>query len=46
MESLGAKMEKLGAAGERVKASLIDSESFGGVIDILTTGTNLLSTFI
>ena len=46
MESLGAKMEKLGAAGERVKASLIDSESFGGIIDILTTGTNLLSNFI
>ena len=46
MESLGAKMEKLGAAGERVKASLIDSESFGAVIDLLTTGTNLLGTFI
>ena len=46
MESLGAKMEQLGAAGERVKASLIDSESFGAVIDLLTTGTNLLGTFI
>jgi len=46
LESLGAKMEQLGAAGERVKASLIDSESFGNVIDLLTTGTNLLGTFI
>ena len=46
LESLGAKMEQLGAAGERVKASLIDSESFGNVIDLLTTGTNLLGAFI
>lgn len=46
LESLGAKMEQLGAAGERVKASLIDSESFGNVIELLTTGTNLLGTFI
>lgn len=46
LESLGAKMEQLGAAGERVKASLIDSESFGNVIELLTTGTNLLGGFI
>ena len=46
LESLGAKMEQLGAAGERVKASLIDSESFGNVIELLTTRTNLLGTFI
>ena len=46
LESLGAKMEQLGAAGERVKASLIDSESFGNVIELLTTGTNLLGNFI
>lgn len=46
LESLGAKMEQLGAAGERVKASLIDSESFGNVIELLTTGTNLLGSFI
>ena len=39
-------MEQLGAAGERVKASLIDSDSFKGVIDLLTTGTNLLGSFI
>lgn len=46
LESLGAKMEQLGAAGERVKASLIDSESFGNVIELLITGTNLLGGFI
>ena len=46
LESLGAKMEQLGAAGERVKASLIDSESFGSVIELLTAGTNLLGGFI
>ena len=46
LESLGAKMEQLGAAGERVKASLIDNESFGNVIELLTTGTNLLGSFI
>ncbi len=46
LESLGAKMEQLGAAGERVKASLIDSESFGNVIELLTAGTNLLGGFI
>ena len=41
MESLGAKMEQLGAAGERVKASLIDSDSMKNVIDALTSVTNL-----
>lgn len=46
LESLGAKMEQLGAAGERVKASLIDSKSFGSVIELLTAGTNLLGGFI
>ena len=46
MESLGAKMEQLGAAGERVKASLVDSESFGNIIELLTTATNLLGGFI
>ena len=46
LESLGAKMEQLGAAGERVKSSLIDSESFGNVIELLTAGTNLLGGFI
>lgn len=41
MESLGAKMEQLGAAGERVKDALIDSDSMKGVIDALTSVTNL-----
>jgi len=46
MESLGAKMEQLGAAGERVKNSLIDSDSFKAVISLLTSATNLLGSFI
>ena len=44
MESLGAKMEKLGAAGERVKDSLIDTDSMKGIVDILTNVTNLVAT--
>ena len=43
MESLGAKMEQLGAAGERVKDALIDSDSMKGVIDALTSVTNLVA---
>ena len=46
MESLGAKMEQLGAAGERVKNGLIDTDSFKAVIELLTSATNLLGTFI
>lgn len=46
LESLGAKMEKLGAAGEKVKDNLVDSQSFGKFIDILTKGTDLLGTFV
>ena len=41
MESLGAKMEQLGAAGERVKDALIDSDSMKDVIDALTSIVNL-----
>lgn len=41
MESLGAKMEQLGAAGERVKDALIDSDSMKDVIDALTSVVNL-----
>lgn len=44
MESLGAKMEQLGAAGERVKDSLIDTDSMKGIVDILTNVTNLVAT--
>ena len=44
MESLGAKMEQLGAAGERVKDSLIDTDSIKGIVDILTDVTNLTAT--
>lgn len=44
MESLGAKMEQLGAAGERVKDSLIDTDSMKGIVDILTNITNLTAT--
>ena len=46
LESLGAKMEQLGAAGEKVKDNLVDSQSFGKFIDILTKGTDLLGTFV
>lgn len=43
MESLGAKMEQLGAAGERVKDSLIDTDSMKTVIEALTSVTNLVA---
>lgn len=43
MESLGAKMEQLGAAGERVKDALIDSDSMKTVIEALTSVTNLVA---
>ena len=42
MESLGAKMEQLGAAGERVKDALIDSDSMKTVVEALTSVTNLV----
>jgi len=46
MESLGAKMEQLGAAGERVKAALIDEEAVKGGVEALTSLTNLVASFI
>ena len=46
MESLGAKMEQLGAAGERVKASLITADMINPVLMSLTGATNLLGLFI
>ena len=42
MESLGAKIEQFGAAGERVKNALIDSDSLKTVIEGLTGVTNLV----
>lgn len=46
MESLGAKMEQLGAAGERVKASLVTADMINPVLTSLTGATNLLGLFI
>lgn len=46
MDSLGAKMEQFGAAGEKVKDALIDSESFKSLLDILTGITNTFGSFI
>ena len=46
MESLGAKMEQLGAAGERVKASLVTADMINPVLTGLTGATNLLGLFI
>lgn len=46
MESLGAKMEQLGAAGERVKASLVTADMINPILTGLTGATNLLGTFI
>ena len=46
MESLGAKMEQLGAAGERVKASLITADMINPILTGLTGATNLLGLFI
>ena len=46
MDSLAAHMEQLGAAGERVKSAMIDSDSFKGLIDIGTDLTNLFANLI
>jgi len=46
MDSLGAKMEQLGAAGERVKDALIDTGDMKGLVDGLTNVVNLFGTFI
>lgn len=46
MESLGAKMEQLGAAGERVKASFLTADMINPVLTGLTGATNLLGSFI
>lgn len=46
MESLGAKMEQLGAAGERVKSALINEEDLKGLVDFGTNITNIFGSFI
>jgi len=46
MDSLEAKMEQFGAAGERVKDALIDEESLKGLVSIGTTLVNLVGNFV
>lgn len=46
MESLGAKMEQLGAAGERVKDALINENELKGGVQVLTNLVNLMGNFI
>ena len=46
MESLSAKMEQLGAAGEKVKAALIDEDDLKGLVDFGTGAVNLFGNLI
>jgi len=46
MESLSAKLEQLGAAGERVKDSLIDENALKGIVEVGTSVTNTFGSFI
>ena len=46
MDSLGAKMQQLGAAGEKVKDSLINEEDMKGLIGGATNVVNILGSFI
>jgi hypothetical protein len=46
MDSLGAKMEQLGAAGEKVKDALIDEEDMKGLISAATNIVNVFGSFI
>ena len=46
MESLGAKMNQLAAAQEKVKSAMVDTDSWKAVLQILTTITNLFGTFV
>ena len=46
MESLAAKMEQLGAAGERVKSSLINQEDLKGIIQVGTQAVNIFANLI
>jgi len=46
MESLEAHINQLGAASERLKTAMIDSDSFKGLIDFGTGGVSFLANFI
>ena len=46
MESLSAKMEQLGAAGEKVKAALIDEDDLKGFVEFGTGAVNLFGNLI
>lgn len=46
MESLGAKMEQLGAAGEKVKDALINEEDLKGLVDFGTGAVSLFGSLI
>lgn len=46
MESLAAHTEKLGAAQQRLKSSIVDSDSYKSMIDTATQGVTLFANFI
>ena len=46
MDSLAAHMEKLGTAQQRVKSSMIDSDSYKNLIDVGTVGLQFIANFI
>ena len=46
LEYLSAKMERLGAAGEKVKAALIDEDDLKGLVDFGTGAVNLFGNLI
>lgn len=46
MESLEAHLNQLGAAGERVKTAMIDSDSFKGLVDFGTQAVTMFANFI
>ena len=46
MDSMGAKMEQLGAAGEKVKDALIDEEDMKGLITAAANIVNVFGSFI
>ena len=46
MESLAAKMEQLGAAGERVKDSFINEEDLKGLVDFGTNAVNVFASLV
>ncbi len=46
LESLGAKMQQLGAAGERVKSAMINQNDLKGLVDFGTSIINLFGNLI